>query len=58
MEQLPQPYFTEEHNLFYLWRPEPRSNKTQLEGEFKSEEILQARSLELFGAQASWKAVD
>ena len=48
----PKPYFTEEYGLFYLWNPEPQSNKIQLAGEFKSEERMQERSLAIFGARA------
>ena len=52
MTQTPTPYFTEEYDLYYLWRPEPRENKTQLEGEFKTEKEMQSRSLVIFGVHA------
>lgn len=52
------PFFTEEYGLLYLWRPEPRKNKIQLAGEFKTEEEMQVRSLHLFGAQAERREAD
>lgn len=52
MNTSPKPYFTEEYELFYLWRPEPQANHIQLAGEFKSEKEMQARSIALFGIQA------
>lgn len=50
------PFFTEEHGLFYLWRPEPQANKIQLAGEFKTEARMQERSLAIFGYRASARA--
>ena len=50
------PSFTEEHDLFYLWRPEPKANKIQLAGQFKSEHEMQLRSVALFGEEAEWRA--
>lgn len=52
MSQPLKPYFTEEYELFYLWRPEPQANHIQLAGEFRSEQELQTRSVSLFGMQA------
>ena len=52
MEKPLAPYFTEEFGLFYLWQPEPQKNRLQLAGEFKSEEEMQKRSLQIFGAEA------
>lgn len=56
MTPSPKPYFTEEYELFYLWRPEPLANHIQLAGEFKSEREMQARSIELFGKAAERRA--
>lgn len=50
------PSFTEEHGLFYLWRPEPRADLIQLAGEFKTEEEMQQRSILVFGAPAERRA--
>lgn len=55
MSQTPstvEPQFTEEYGLFYLWNPEPQASKIQLAGEFKTEEQLQQRSLQVFGSRA------
>jgi len=52
MTQTPKPYFTEEYGLFYLWHPEPRPAALQLAGEFKTEKLMQDRSLAVFGVQA------
>ena len=52
METPLKPYFTEEYGLYYLWNPEPQSNKIQLAGEFKTEDLMQQRSLLIFGSRA------
>jgi len=52
MDTKPQPSFTEEYGLFYLWRPEPAADKLQLAGEFKTEDKMQERSLLVFGMRA------
>ncbi|HEX8591552.1 MAG TPA: hypothetical protein VF696_02285 [Candidatus Paceibacterota bacterium] len=52
MNQTPIPYFTEEHSLFYLWKPEPQANQIQLAGEFKSYDELQKRCMTVYGVEA------
>lgn len=56
MTPAPLPFFTEEHGLFYLWKPEPQANRIQLSGKFRSEEEMQKRSIVVFGVPAERRA--
>lgn len=55
MNTPPTPTFTEEHSLFYLWKPEPDANRIQLAGEYKSEAQLQKRSFSMYGVFAKMR---